>query len=38
MLAEVGGQVAHGLGILEAFDSVFVDEGTKFAVLFLSLD
>ena len=38
MLAEVGGQVAHGLGILVAFDSVFVDEGTNFALLLLSLD
>ena len=38
MLAEVGGQGTHGLGILVAFDSVVVDEGTNFATLFLSLN
>ena len=38
MFAEVGGQVAHRLVILVAFDPVYANEGTDFSIFVLSLD
>lgn len=36
MFAEVGGQVAHRLVILVAFDPVYANEGTDFTIFVLS--